>query len=1288
MRAAESASDVEQLDSRAQRMGLEDNVISMKESEEDENGDEEGERSDREEDESEGEDEDEDEERSDASEEDDDDKDVENGSDEDEEDSAGKKEEEEDEDDEDEDERAVSELEDDEDDSGEDKSNNDASEGDEDDDKTYDDEDEDDGTADKDKDDEEDDDTTDNDKDDEEEDEEEEEDSAQYTDTDDNKNSKEGILGSFLSMFSSSEEETRRNKDKKYNGDPDAMDADSAESDEEAGDDDEASDESGSDDAKEAPIVTIESPQIVNLAGKEQPIHNLGTAFDGIDNQDYKDNEDSNPAGVAGGIKIETTPGGMQGAQNPGNVPASQGLLGKMQPQSQGGDGSSQSQSQAFQINDQQQQQKELQLQQQQYQQLLRTNPAAAQQYLARIQQKNQEQKQSMLQPQQLQQQQMQPGGQKDSDTIDLKEIISPEAYTLLMAKHFDPATLPQTSGIIQQFLNHAGYPKDAEALAASLTNDLSPGDQEHNSDSNRLSSDQVQNQTLPQGQASMGTQPQQQVQLPQRLTGQAAVSWQQTVGTQTLKNDHIQGKQPDAALQGISQGGGQLQQQAAQRPQGLPQQQQPQLMHQQQSNLQSQLPPLQGSLPRSQVQATRQGAQLQKSSPQGADFDLSQENQQVGQAQIIQQGNPPQLAPVENQPSSQQLQQQREARSFATARSLKSDNAVELFEILKGTDNKFEDSTNKNNDEFDDDSVDGTLGDEDKDSEGKDVEDDDDDEEKDIDQGNRGNKDTKEDSDEDEDGDYEGEDISTNKSVDRKENKDKVGDLKLNKKKNKIIGNNENQEANQTDDGNEDEDEDEDDEEYDEENDGDNAVEKGKDDEQYDEENGEDEKDSENNEGDEYEEDEDDSGELENYSADSDQNMTTNANEVKSDTESDTNNNTNSDDPLPTKTVDKSNQSNIKEDPFDPSKFVTPYDGSVYDNPRPLNAEEYALFRTIPFSGTTPPIFSEQQVSVSKEGIEQAKEVIVSGQDIQKSEEGEVKEVPIALGNGGSGKVENGVLDLPFQRADYSTGYIGIEAVQLAAEPSIFGGFGPINGLGSNSIEPAQDVKTVDLMNMLLSRTIPAGMMDSPDRNDKSKSVFHYSNSGNGLQGPLGSEEKIVIEASPMGYRDTTVGSDSSDNASDQYSDYTMESGNASNDTEDESYDEDYESESTSEDYEYEIENQDSMNQTALYNYDYDYDSEDRENPNDEAVDDVNSSSDFNKSLSADDSYNVSIDLPPAPEPPVDPGKLCPREVKLAKTSHPVTALVMFPGTATEWVKEILQQLTGKLSLIGSVHP
>ncbi|CAL1529570.1 unnamed protein product [Lymnaea stagnalis] len=38
-----------------------------------------------------------------------------------------------------------------------------------------------------------------------------------------------------------------------------------------------------------------------------------------------------------------------------------------------------------------------------------------------------------------------------------------------------------------------------------------------------------------------------------------------------------------------------------------------------------------------------------------------------------------------------------------------------------------------------------------------------------------------------------------------------------------------------------------------------------------------------------------------------------------------------------------------------------------------------------------------------------------------------------------------------------------------------------------------------------------------------------------------------------------------------------------------------------------------------------------------------------------------------------------CPRDVKLAKTSHPVTALVAFPGAEAAWVRDILEQLFGE---------
>nr|KAI8760726.1 WSCD family member [Biomphalaria glabrata] len=38
-----------------------------------------------------------------------------------------------------------------------------------------------------------------------------------------------------------------------------------------------------------------------------------------------------------------------------------------------------------------------------------------------------------------------------------------------------------------------------------------------------------------------------------------------------------------------------------------------------------------------------------------------------------------------------------------------------------------------------------------------------------------------------------------------------------------------------------------------------------------------------------------------------------------------------------------------------------------------------------------------------------------------------------------------------------------------------------------------------------------------------------------------------------------------------------------------------------------------------------------------------------------------------------------CPREVKLSETSHPVTALVTFPGADTAWIRRILEQLFGE---------
>ncbi|XP_059155516.1 homeobox-like protein HDP1 isoform X2 [Physella acuta] len=62
----------------------------------------------------------------------------------------------------------------------------------------------------------------------------------------------------------------------------------------------------------------------------------------------------------------------------------------------------------------------------------------------------------------------------------------------------------------------------------------------------------------------------------------------------------------------------------------------------------------------------------------------------------------------------------------------------------------------------------------------------------------------------------------------------------------------------------------------------------------------------------------------------------------------------------------------------------------------------------------------------------------------------------------------------------------------------------------------------------------------------------------------------------------------------------------------------------------------------------------------------------------------NMFIDVPQSPiQNDTSAGNddviTCPRQVKLAKTSHPITALVAFPGATTDWLRKILEQLTGE---------
>ncbi|GFO41724.1 hypothetical protein PoB_006822900 [Plakobranchus ocellatus] len=1038
------------------------------------------------------------------------------------------------------------------------------------------------------------------------------EDKVDYKDADDDESTANGLFGSFFSMFGGS-----KMKDNNRDGvrDDEAVQIEDGEEEQNLGR------ESEEEDNESPSEVQNQIVRVSQASGINQPIHNLGVTFDGVDNQDYNDSEGTKPVNE-GDMKVQTegAAGGMQDAQT---SPAASGV--------QGGQAGTQIGSNAPLSQGEQILQPHQQLR---YQQLQQSNPALAQRYLVLAQQQNQQQQQgnqqqqqqppqpqqppqqepqqlqqqqpqqqqqqqlqqlqqqqTQLQPQQQQQQpvnQYQLQGQKQAiSAANIQGMLSPEAFKLLVSKNINPVTLHRTSGFVQQLLRQAGYPKDADVIA-SITSQTPQANQGQNSAAginvNKLPSEDGQIQDQQEQQQQVQQQQQQQMQQQKgQISAQLPVSGLQIDALETEQSQMI--PQP----QGAPQPQGVLQQQEVSPTQGA--QQVPQVQRFQP------MPQVQGAALGSQVHDLQQRGFQVNSQPQGIESRTPQLVPQPGdQMQAVpetaQQGF--QQVPQAMQQEQLVQLQQRQAASFATSRSLKSVDVVELFKILdKSDDDIFVDSRMATDNKLNDESNEGTLGEKEDDGEGKQTE-------------------TEEDVDEDEN--YLSSDVEEGRGD---------GDLTDQRYANIL-------------------------------------------------------------------------DKLNNAEKDSNMDL---SHSKRLDTE-------NKDERLDSDESFGFSQIRSDESPasFPPEKFVTPYDGSVYDNPRPLSSGEYAQFRTKPYSETTPPSYGEEKASAveavdSKEGTEDEEQAINT---IKQFGNELWEKVPRGL---------EGTFGSPYQNEDFGD-FNGIGAagyIQPSEGNAYSSDFdedmqqgGKTYGVLINEIELIDDPATVDdyeenaedgkpgVGNFgTQSSTFGAGLGPVEDYPINSEAFVHYSKAVD-LMGKLLSRTvpNTVLRDLPTVTTTVEIGYEYVNDTSD---------GSVAP-----SYVKHNEKNSFSDDF-YNSEDSDRQNDTAHYDYDdyvRDYtlgsssatnrttngDSKSKEAKTVSSQSDLTSSvkQDAHKGLNetiSEVSENVSsppISSTPAPSP-VDPSKTCPREVKLAKTSHPVTALVMFPGAAVEWVKKILEQLTGQ---------